>query len=200
MLYERDAWRYWDEFYRRNGDRFFRDRHYFEREFPSLLRAASLLEVGCGVGNSLLPLLALNRDCTAYACDFSPAAIELLRAAPAYAAAGPRVHAFVADVTRDALSATIPPRSLDAASMVFVLSALSPGTMRAALLNVASVLRVGGRVLFRDYARGDVAQDRLAARGKRQQIDDAFFVRGDGTRAFYFTPVSARRGREEGGQ
>lgn len=33
-------------FYRRNRDRFFKDRHYFQREFPELLTAGTVLEVG----------------------------------------------------------------------------------------------------------------------------------------------------------
>ena len=45
--YEREAGRYWDLFYRRNEDRFFKDRHYFDREFPELLTAKTVLEVQC---------------------------------------------------------------------------------------------------------------------------------------------------------
>lgn len=40
-------------------------------------------------------------------------------------------------------------------------------------------------VLFRDYATGDLAQERLTC--KDQKISENFFVRGDGTRAFYFS-------------
>jgi hypothetical protein len=44
--YERDADKYWDYFYKRNEDRFFKDRHYFDREFPELFKAGTVLEVG----------------------------------------------------------------------------------------------------------------------------------------------------------
>lgn len=37
---------YWHRFYLRNEDRFYKDRHYFEAEFPQLLRAGTVLEVG----------------------------------------------------------------------------------------------------------------------------------------------------------
>ena len=38
--YERDAARYWDLFYRRNADHFFKDRHYLEEEWPQLKGSA----------------------------------------------------------------------------------------------------------------------------------------------------------------
>ncbi|VDQ11345.1 unnamed protein product [Trichobilharzia regenti] len=52
----------WDRFYNRNGVRFFKDRHWTTREFVELScldnkTPRSLLEVGCGVGNFLIPLI-----------------------------------------------------------------------------------------------------------------------------------------------
>ena len=46
--YEAEAGRFWDLFYRRNLTRFFKDRHWFAREFPQLLGARTVLEVGGG--------------------------------------------------------------------------------------------------------------------------------------------------------
>jgi len=60
-----------------------------------------------------------------------------------------------------------------------VLSAVAPDKMPLVLQNVRSVLKHGGRVLFRDYAFGDLAQERLMSKG--QQISGNFYVRGDGT-------------------
>ena len=34
--YDKHADRYWEDFYVRNDDRFFRDRHYLQHEFPEL--------------------------------------------------------------------------------------------------------------------------------------------------------------------
>jgi methyltransferase-like protein 6 len=69
-----------------------------------------------------------------------------------------------------------------------VLSAISPEMMPAAIRNVSSVMRPGalGRVLVRDYAAGDLAQERFAAKDN-QRLSENFYVRGDGTRAYYFT-------------
>ena len=41
----------------------------------------------------------------------------------------------------------------------------------------------------RDYAAGDLAQERLEAAGRQQQLGPGFFVRWDGTCAYYFTEV-----------
>jgi hypothetical protein len=35
-LYEREAGSYWNDFYRRNKEKFFKDRHYIQREFMEI--------------------------------------------------------------------------------------------------------------------------------------------------------------------
>lgn len=62
-----------------------------------------------------------------------------------------------------------------------------------ALENLKPSLAPGGRVLVRDYARGDLAQSRLSEPGRVQRLADDFYVRWDGTRAFYFTQVGDLR-------
>lgn len=87
--FEQEAKKNWDLFYKRNSTHFFKDRHWITREFPELLvtkselddpqRTTFLLEAGCGVGNTVFPLLSDNKDLFVYACDFSSKAIELLK-------------------------------------------------------------------------------------------------------------------------
>ncbi|GFR51588.1 hypothetical protein Agub_g14009, partial [Astrephomene gubernaculifera] len=193
--YEVQAGRYWDLFYRRNTTKFFKDRHYLHKEFPDLVAGpATLLEVGCGVGNTVFPLHELNPQLRIYCCDFAPSAIELVRQNPLYGASGGAVNAFVADITSDNLSAPVseggcgvPAGGCDMATMIFVLSAINPQRMAAAVHNVAACLRPGsGRLLFRDYAEGDLAQERLAGGDRPKRLGHNFYVRGDGTRCYYF--------------
>ena len=39
----------------------------------------SVLEVGCGVGNFLFPLIEKNENIQFYACDFSTRAVEFVK-------------------------------------------------------------------------------------------------------------------------
>ncbi|XAR69940.1 tRNA(Thr) (cytosine(32)-N(3))-methyltransferase [Bertholletia excelsa] len=184
--YERDAKKYWDVFYKRHQDRFFKDRHYLDKEWGHYFSGAErkiILEIGCGAGNTIFPLIAAYPDIFVHACDFSPRAIDLVKSHKDFMET--RVNAFTCDLTADDLSKQISPYSVDIVTMIFVLSAVSPEKMPLVLQNVRKVLKKNGRILFRDYATGDLAQERFSC--KDQKISENFYVRGDGTRAFYFS-------------
>jgi methyltransferase-like protein 6 len=96
------------------------------------------LEVGCGVGNTVFPLLATNPNLFFYAVDFAPHAIKLLKAHADYQSTG-RCSGHVVDMVNDELPAEIAPHSLDIVMMIFVLSAISPQKFDIAIAKLAKV-------------------------------------------------------------
>jgi len=141
-----------------------------------------VFEVGCGVGNFIFPLMGKNPKVFAYACDFSTRAVDFVRQNPA--ATPDRCHAFVADITKDDLIKEVPEGSVDFATLIFVLSAIEPQHMEAALANIFKTLKPGGHLFFRDYALYDQAQLRFKPGHKLQEN---LYVRQDGTMAYYFS-------------
>jgi len=130
------AGKYWHDFYKRNTTNFYKDRHYLHIVFPELAPISEesvksdqpilMLEVGCGVGNAVLPLVEVNPSLQVFAVDFAKSAIDILRSHP-LAGAGPgRVSAYVCDIIRDALPPEIPTGALDIVLCFFVLSAIPP--------------------------------------------------------------------------
>ena len=132
----------------------------------------------------MFPILEMNTrpDLMVYCCDLSPTAVQLVRDHVQYS--GGRCHSWVCDVTTDTWSAPFPPDSLDIVTMIFVLSAVSPAKMEAVARNIYKYLKPGGLLMFRDYGRYDMAQLRFK---KGKCIEDNFYVRGDGTRCYFFT-------------
>lgn len=69
--------------------------------------------------------------------------------------------------------------SVDVASLIFVLSAIHPDKFVEALVNIRSVLKSDGVLVFRDYGLHDMAQIRF---GRGNKLGENFYVRQDGTR------------------
>ena len=104
---------------------------------------------------------------------------------------GDRCHAFVCDVSQDEwASVPFSPSSLDVVILLFVMSALDPEDMARAVANIEKYLKPGGRVLFRDYGRYDLAQLRYKP-GKC--LSDNFYVRGDGTKCYFFDEEDVKK-------
>ena len=92
--FDKEAKKHWDIFYKRNENRFFKDRHWTTREFWELCGDSEeneftpkhiLTEIGCGVGNFAFPLLEdVNCNLFIYACDFSPRAIDIVKSNELY--------------------------------------------------------------------------------------------------------------------
>ncbi|KAJ7777435.1 methyltransferase [Mycena metata] len=189
---ERPA-RHWDTFYRNNSSNFFRDRKWLHNEFRELISAAepdagpvTILEVGCGTGAAIFPLLSANHNphLTLRAFDYSKHAIRLVQENALYKAPPiGTIEADVWDLTSESLPAGVEPGSADIVIMVFVFSALHPEEWSRAVANVHKILKPNGLLLFRDYGRHDMAQ--LRFKGGRL-LDDNFYIRGDKTRVYFF--------------
>jgi tRNAThr (cytosine32-N3)-methyltransferase len=188
--------KWWNVFYKNNKTNFFKNRKWLSQEFPVLgeigkadAGAATVLEVGAGAGNSAFPILqnSHNPRLKIHACDFSKKAVELIRAHELYDEA--KIQADVWDVAAppESENGGLPPGlkegSVDVVLMIFIFSALNPRQWEQAVRNVWRLLKPGGQVLFRDYGRGDLAQVRFK---KGRWMEENFYVRGDGTRVYFF--------------
>ncbi|RCI13566.1 hypothetical protein L249_5471 [Ophiocordyceps polyrhachis-furcata BCC 54312] len=182
--------KWWNLFYKNNASNFFKNRKWLQQEFPVLAQVSKeeagpriVLEVGAGAGNTAFPLLANNQNphLKIHACDFSKAAVEVMRKHEAYD--GKHIQADVWDVSGDSLPPDLDEDSVDVAVMIFIFSALSPTEWQRAVRNVHRLLKPGGLVCFRDYGRGDLAQVRFR---KGRYLEENFYVRGDGTRVYFF--------------
>lgn len=147
-----------------------------------------LLEVGCGVGNLVFPLISENlNNYFIYACDFSSNAIEFVKQNDLYDES--RIKAFQCDITSGSIFEHIPRVSVDIITMVFVLSAIHPEKFSQVASNLHQLLKPGGVLLFRDYGLYDMAQLRFKANNK---IGENFYVRQDGTCSYFFSLIETK--------
>lgn len=142
----------------------------------------TILEVGCGVGNLIFPLIQENINFKVIACDLSSRAIDLLKSNLLYDEK--KITAFQTDITTKDIYSKLDCDSLDLITLVFVLSAIHPDKFTITLENIFNLLKPGGVLLFRDYGLYDMAQLRFKAGHK---IAENFYMRQDGTRSYYFS-------------
>ncbi|XP_074117044.1 tRNA N(3)-cytidine methyltransferase METTL2A isoform X4 [Sminthopsis crassicaudata] len=156
-------------------------------DFPGSSATYRILEVGCGVGNTVFPILHTNNDpgLFVYCCDFSTTAIELVQTNSEYDPS--RCFAFVHDLCDEDKDYPIPKESLDIIILIFVLSSIVPDKMQNAINRLSYLLKPGGMILLRDYGRYDMAQLRFKT---GRCLSENFYVRGDGTRVYFFTQGS----------
>ncbi|XP_065834349.1 tRNA N(3)-methylcytidine methyltransferase METTL2-like [Oscarella lobularis] len=199
--YEQNSAHYWDKFYEQHQNKFFKDRHWLFTEFSELTvkendarKEIKFFEVGCGAGNTVFPILRTNcggddddANLFVYCCDVSKEAVDLVTSHAEYDSR--RCAAFVADVADESTPFPFPESSLDVVILIFVLSAICPEKMRRVVARLARHLKVGGRILFRDYGRYDLAQLRFKP---GRCLSAHFYARGDGTRVYFFTREEVR--------
>ncbi|KAK6732416.1 hypothetical protein RB195_016663 [Necator americanus] len=181
----------WDAFYSQHNNNFFKDRNWLLKEFPELDMnnysgdsTVRVLEVGCGVGNTSLPLIQWDehRRMFLYSCDYSDVAVQVLKQNDSYDST--RICGFVWDITQEAPVDAPAKDSLDYVVCIYVLSAIHPSKVRVAIDNLVALLKPGGMLLLKDYGRFDLTQLRFK---KDRYIEENLYCRGDGTLVYFFT-------------
>ena len=182
---------HWNSFFRnhRSGN-FFKPRNYLFAEFFSWLSPYCsddhsgdkllALEVGCGHGCSMYPLLKSLPASTLYiATDYSPNALSILREHSEFNETC--IQTALWDVTVQTEDTHILQHPLNIIFCIFALSAVKPEHHFKAFCNMASVLTSGGTILFRDYGLHDMTMYRHTKRR-----GENLYERNDRTLAFYF--------------
>uniref|UniRef100_A0A8C6QAI9 tRNA N(3)-cytidine methyltransferase n=1 Tax=Nannospalax galili TaxID=1026970 RepID=A0A8C6QAI9_NANGA len=148
--------------------------------FPGSSATYRILEVGCGVGNTVFPILQTN-NLLSRNMDYE----EFRWLCYPFREYDPsRCFAFVHNLCDEDQSYPVPWDSLDVIVLIFVLSAIVPDKMQGAINRLSRLLKPGGVMLLRDYGRYDMAQLRFK---NGQCLSGNFYVRGDGTRVYFFT-------------
>lgn len=139
----------------------------------------------------MFPILSENENeqLRVVGADFAPKAVELVKTSEHFNER--YAHATVWDLANPEheLPDGVEAHSVDIAVMIFVFSALAPEQWTHAMENLHKLLKPGGKILFRDYGRYDLAQVRFK---KNRLLDDNFYIRGDGTRVYFFTEEELR--------
>ena len=193
----------WNRFYQAHRANFFNDKHYLQTDFPHEFTVTSdnnqhtrcCVEIGCGVGNAVLPLLDPKQDgtdsdmdWTLHCIDLSPVAIDLLRQDARFlrASQSQRAFGYCCDITQPQ---QLPETCIHVASVTtafFCLSAIDPALHLVAAQTVARTLARGGVLVIRDYGRYDEGQLKLGLQ-RNKLVKDHFYRKFDGTKCFYFT-------------
>jgi methyltransferase-like protein 6 len=178
----------WDSFYEcHRAGLFYKPRRYIAKEFAAsfyslnegdIHKSITLLEVGCGYGCTIFPLLESLESASFIATDFSQRALNIMSTHKAFDPS--RISLIQWDITC-APTATLS-LSTDALLCIFALSAIHPDHHRIVLSNLHAVIRSGGYLLFRDYAIHDMTMYRHVSR-----LGEYLFRRQDGTLAYYFS-------------
>ena len=197
----------WEDFHStHHSASFFKAKRYLLQEFPSIIDTLRrhprpvLLELGCGAGAALYPILSalsVIQDSAplpplCFALDISPRALSLLTSSPFFSSSS------IFPICYDISSPSSPPPSAPSgdatvALLIFTLSAISPDKHALSLARVRGMMSAGGLLCFRDYGVFDLTHLRFPLTQCVQEYVRApslvsrTFRRGDGTLSHFFT-------------
>ncbi len=173
----------WEKFYKFNKTNFFKDRHYILDEFSELKddkrEKITLLDIGCGVGNSFYPLIKHLPNLYINAFDFSKRAVNMAKTHKLYN------EKIINIIPLDLVNDEIPFNNNDYGILMFVLSAIKPEFHEKVIQKISEKINKDGILYFRDYARYDMAQLRFAKR-KKNKVGDNLYMRKDKTLSYFF--------------
>lgn len=209
--FQNDNNKNWDIFYKRCETRFFNDRNYILDEYIDLTLVHTTTvndgmwienkkqqqyifgEIGCGVGNTLLPLVEMDiAHFRYYGFDVSTRAIDIIRSNDIYIKYNELYNNNKILVWQDDISSPQYKYKqcelIDYATLIFVLSSLSMTQLHTALHNVYNSMSSHSYLYIRDYAIYDLAELRFNTNktSKTIKLDTHTYVRRDGTRSTFF--------------
>ena len=174
----------WDSFYETHqSGMFFKERNYIRLEFKYWLELVDqsqgrVLEVGCGHGCTIFPLLQTYSKIEFIATDYSRQALNILRKNLSF-----NVHRIPSTCLWNILhpAPLELPTVVNSILCIFTMSAIHPNFHLMAIKNMISLLPLDGTILFRDYGIYDMTMFRHTKR-----YDQYLFGRNDGTLSYYF--------------
>ena len=150
----------WNRLFEERGGLVYKPRRYILKAFPDLLRSLNdqegvinVLDLGCGAGASLLPILFhRSKNLNVKATDISKEALMLLSSSIQAKIREPSLtfEASTWDLTQPLQNTSLQTFG-DFAILIFTLSAIPPEKHLICLKNVVNCLKPGGSLLFRDY-------------------------------------------------
>ncbi|KAI3380671.1 hypothetical protein SNEBB_004444 [Seison nebaliae] len=188
--------KYWNEFYSKHNNKFFKNRRWLQHELPELFsriehERLNILEVGCGVGNMLRPLFDLNKlnNETKFFCiDHAPEAVKILKDDLRTNKYYQQIETLTFDIRqigkeKNEFNKKFGNIQFDYIFLVFTLSAIHPQHHFLILNELSKILSRNGIIFFRDYSFRDLTQLRMK-NGKC--INSNLYSRGDGTLVHFF--------------